>query len=259
MGFFSKLFGKSDDKDRTTEVGHQEEEEKFKDKTVAKLYKKLTNKYHQSMERKRVIKVLADIGSDEAIMALLARFSYVTEGSIVDEDEKDLVYSIIISFGDNAVPALKEYIKTEPAIYWPLKALSELSGDETAIATVFEALDSINDRFDRSMERMTNLVSALRDFQTPEVMKRLITLSRDESEEVRFLAVDGLAEFDKDQHAVDAILERLIDDEETIRVKKYVLDKLMERRWNVKRFKKELIDKLPEEYFIDDTGTVRRR
>lgn len=255
MGFLSKLFGKSSD---DTGAAAQEEE-RFQDKTVAKLYKKLTNKYHQTQERKRVIKLLADIGSDEAITAILGRFTFVTEGSIVDEDEKDLAYSVIMGFGERAKGPLTQFVLEEVAIYWPLQALVEIAGEDEAIKAVFAALDSIHDRFERSMDRMQNLTSSLRDYHRPDVMEKLIHLSKDESEEIRFLAVDGLAEFDSNQSAVDAMLERLLDDEETVRVKKYVLDKVIERRWNVKKFKKDLTEKIPAEYFIDDTGIVQRR
>lgn len=255
MGFLSRLFGKSTD----DQSAAPQEESRFQDKTVAKLYKKLTNKYHQTQERKRVIKMLAEIGSDEAITALLGRFAFVTEGSIVDEDEKDLVYSVIMGFGERSVAPLTQFILDEVAIYWPLRALVDIAGEDAAVQTVFQALDSIHDRFERSMDRMQNLTSSLRDFRRPDVMNKLIELSHDESEEIRFLAVDGLAEFDKSQPAVDAMLERLLDEEETVRVKKYVLDKVIERRWNVKKFKKELAEKIPSEYFVDDTGVVQKR
>jgi len=255
MGFFSKIFGKSSD---DPEVASQEIE-RFQDKTVAKLFKKLTNKYHQTAERKRVIKMLADIGTDEAISAMLGRFTFVTEGSIVDEDEKDLVYQIVVGFGAQAVGPLKQFLAEEVAIYWPLRAMEEIAGEDVAVESVLAGFATIQDRFERSMERMQNLTSSLRDYNRPDVMQKLVELSKDESEEIRFLAVDGLAEFDKHQQAVDAMLERLLDDEETVRVKKYVLDKLIDRRWNVKRFKKELVDKIPSEYFIDDTGVVQRR
>lgn len=255
MGFLSRLFGKSTDEQTVV----AQEESRFQDKTVAKLYKKLTNKYHQTQERKRVIKMLAEIGSDEAITALLGRFAFVTEGSIVDEDEKDLVYSVIMGFGDRAVAPLTQFVLDEVAIYWPLRALVDLAGEDAAVQAVFQSLDTIHDRFERSMDRMQNLTSSLRDFRRPDVMNKLIELSHDESEEIRFLAVDGLAEFDKSQPAVDAMLERLLDEEETVRVKKYVLDKVIERRWNVKKFKKELAEKIPSEYFVDDTGVVQKR
>jgi HEAT repeat protein len=144
-------------------------------------------------------------------------------------------------------------------IYWPLRALTEIGGDEAAVDTLLDALNGINDRFDRSMERMTNLVSCFRDYDHPAVLDKLIELVTDDSEEVRFLSVDGLTTFAEHSKAVDAIMERLIDDDETGRVKTYIMDTLIENRWNVKKYKKQLADKLPESYFVDDTGVIQRR
>ena len=252
MGWLSNLFGKSDG-------GEPQDGAPTGDKTINKLHKKLMNKYIQTMERKRVIGTLADIGSEEAITALLDRFTYVTDGSIVDEDEKSLTYDVIRSMGERAVPVLKNVITTQVAIYWPLKALTEISGEEEAVKVLFEALDGIEDRFERSMERMTNLVSSLRDYTRPEVLRRLIELATDEAEEIRFLAVDGLCTFGEYQDAVDAVVQRVADPEETIRINRYAMDMAIERSWNVKRYKKNLQDSIPEGYFVDDTGVIQRR
>jgi hypothetical protein len=248
MGWFSDLFGKGSGQEGPTV-----------DRAVARLQKKLMNKYVNTVERKRVIQLLGNIGSQEAVTALLGRFTYVTDGSIVDEDEKTLVYEMVRGMGEDALPALTAFIRTEAAVYWPLRALTEIAGEEKAVDVVLETLDGIRDRFSQSMERMNSLVSSLRDYPQPRVMKRLIDLAQDETEEIRFLAVDGLSMFDKEQEAVDAIVQRLLVDDETTRVKTYVMDMLLERKWKVKRFKKELAGKIPESYFVDDTGVVQRK
>jgi hypothetical protein len=127
------------------------------------------------------------------------------------------------------------------------------------VDTVLASLDNIDDRFEQSMERMTQLVSCLRDFKGPKVMERLMKLLEDEAEEIRFLAIDGLSTFDDHQAAVDAIVGRLLVEDETVRVKTFVTDLLLERGWNVKHHKRQLADKLPAQFFVDDTGVVQRR
>ena len=225
---------------------------------VEKLKKRLMNEHHQTGERKRAILELDQLGSEDAIYALLGRFTYHTPGSIADEDEKQLVFDVLRRKGPAAIPALEEYVTNEKTIYWPLRTLSELAGDDRAVEILLEALDSIPDRWNESMERMTNLVSSMRDFQHPRILERLLELSQDDFEEIRFLAVDGLSTFD-DSAAVDAVMERLVSPEETVRIKTYITDLLLERGWNVKRWRKRLGDHLPEGYFIDDTGTIQRR
>ena len=226
---------------------------------IERLRNRLMQEHHQTAERKRAIAELDQIGSEEAIYALLGRFTYHTPGSIVDEDEKQLVFQVLRRMGGRAVPALEEFVRREKTIYWPLRTLSELAGEDRAVEVLLEALDSIEDRWEQSMERMNNLVSCLRDFQHPIVLERLIELAGDDFEESRFLSVDGLSTFDGEQTAVDAILERLVDPKETVRVKTYITDLLLERKWNVKRFKKRLVGHLPEGFFVDDTGAVQRR
>ena len=249
MGLKDLLFGKKE----------KGEPQSRSDKVVARYEKKLMNKYHQTLERKRIVRLLADIGTEEAITAMLGRFTYVTDGSIVDEDEKTLTYEVLLGLGDRALSALTEFVSTQVAIYWPLKALTELAGEDYAVDVLLKAIDSIHDRFEKSAERLNNLVSSLRDFQSPKVLAKLIELSHDDSEEIRFLAVDGLSTFDEHQEAVDAIVERLIDEEETTRVKTFIMDLLMERKWKVKKYKKDLTGKIPDTYFVDDTGVIQRR
>jgi len=225
---------------------------------VEKLKKRLMNEHHQTGERKRAILELDQIGSEDAIYALLGRFTYHTPGSIVDEDEKQLVFDVLRRKGASAIPALEEYVVNEKTIYWPLRTLTELAGEDRAVEILLDALDSLPDRWEQSMERMTNLVSSMRDFQHPRILERLVTLSKDEFEEIRFLSVDGLSTFE-DPAAVDAIMERLLDGNETVRIKTYITDLLLERKWNVKRWKKRIGDRLPQGFFIDDTGAIQRR
>ncbi|MFH1529357.1 MAG: hypothetical protein ABIK09_01340 [Pseudomonadota bacterium] len=225
---------------------------------IERLKKRLMDPHHQTGERKRSIAELDQIGSEDAIYALLGRFTYHTSGSIVDEDEKQLVFDVLRRKGAAAIPAIEDYIINEKTIYWPLRTLSELAGTERAVEILLEALDSIPDRWAESMERMNSLVSSMRDFHHPRILERLIELSGDDFEEIRFLSVDGLFTFDE-QTAVDAVMERLVHAEETVRVKTYIIDLLLERGWNIRHWKKRLGDHLPEGFFIDDTGAIQRR
>jgi HEAT repeat protein len=244
MGFLDFFSGNKDARD---------------EKTVDRLKKKLLNKHQQTAERKRAIELLANLGSEAAISALLHRFSFHTPGTIVDEEEKDMVFEALQQAGPKAIPPLEEFIRRENTVYWPIRALAEIGGEERAVDTVLASLDSIEDRFEQSMNRMTQLVSCLRDFHSPKVMERLIALLEDEDEEIRFLALDGLSTFDDEQDAVEAIVSRLLVEDETVRIKTFVTDLLLERHWNVKKNRKALSEQLPAQYFVDDTGVVQRR
>ena len=65
---------------------------------VDRYVKKLTNAYVQTHERVRMLDLLAETGTDEALYGILKRFTYRTEASIVDEDEKELAFKYLEEF-----------------------------------------------------------------------------------------------------------------------------------------------------------------
>lgn len=232
----------------------------LKSDPVGKWSKRLMNKYQQTAERKRAIDALADIGTTEAVGALLQRYKYRTEATIVDEDEKQCVYDAVVSLGESAVPALTAYISSETAIYWPVKALRKLVGDDEASRQVLTALDGIEDSFGANRDRRERLVDNLREFAHDEaVYRRLLGLLTDEDEEIVIRAVDGLSARKNDPAVPNAIVPILLEDDTSHRVRTLVMELVIEEGWNVKRFKKALLERIPEQYFIDDTGVVQRR
>jgi hypothetical protein len=228
-------------------------------KGIEKAGQKLRNPHSQTQERVRFIEVLTDYGTPEAVTALIGRFAMRTPGAIVDEDEKRMVYETLVSMGDMAVEPLKEFILKEPSIYWPLRALTEIAGEEVAVDILLNAIDQTMDGFQSDVERREQLVSNLRECQEdPRTVEKLIELTGDESDDVRIMAIDGLAEFE-DPRVVDSMVCRLEKEEETLRVKTTILDIMLARRISVKSFKERVSKHLPENYFVDDTGVIQRK
>ena len=229
-------------------------------RAVARWSKKLMEKYQQTAERKRAIEALTSIGTEEAVVALLQRYTYRTEQTIVDEDEKRMVYECVVSLGDKAVDGLKAYIEAQSALYWPVKALSEIVGQDEGAAIVLTALEGVPDSFGGNALRRPQLVDNLRGFAEVErVHKTLIVLLQDEDEEVVLRAIDALAAREDDPDVPLQIVPVMMREETSIRLRTLILELIIEKGWNVKRFKKALGDVLPESYFIDGVGVIRRR
>lgn len=228
------------------------------ERQVERSSKKLVNKHIQTAERKRCIELLEDAGTAEAIAGLLMRFTYRTDVQIVDEDEKETVYQALLRLGPKAIGPIEKFVHDELAIYWAVRALAEIAGEAAAVELLIREIDGITEGYDRDVAHKHELVSNLREFQAPQVFEKLIALLADEQEEVRILAIDGLSLYDGAE-PVDALVPLLLDDEQSHRVKQMVLDLLIQRGWNVRRYKKELSPKLPEIFWIDDVGTIRRR
>jgi len=229
-------------------------------RAAAKWGKRLMEKYQQTAERKRAIEALTAIGTDEAIVALLQRYKYRTDATIVDEDEKEMVYRCVVSLGPRAVPGLIEYVSKDTPLYWPVKALRELVGDEEAARVVLDALEAIEDSFGANRDRREQLVDNLRGLSEVErVFQTLLKLATDDDEEIVIRAVDGLSTRKDDPEVPKAIVPLVLDEDTSHRVRTMIMELMLENEWNVKRFKKALMDKIPDAYFIDDTGVVRRK
>lgn len=226
---------------------------------VDKLVKKLTNAYIQTHDRVRVMEQLAEMGSDDAISGLLQRFTYRTEQSIVDEDEKETAYRMLVEAGMYAQPAIERFIKKNDAVYWPLRALKEIVGLDETVDVLMRTLDGASSPEDRVNEHRTQLVSNLRDFPHARVEAKLTELSDDHDEEVRIMAVDGLLTYGPDS-ALPAAARRLLDPEESARVKSVILETLVEKNWSLGPWRKQLdeADSLPRPYRIGHDGRIVR-
>ena len=229
-------------------------------RAVQRAGKKLMNKYQQTQERKRAIDVLAGIGSEEAIVVLLKRYQYRTESTIVDEDEKETVFNVCVNLGERAVPGLEQYIATETGIYWPVKALRKIVGDERAAEHLLSTIDAMEDTFGVNRGRLEELVDNLRPLaELDSVFEVLVDMLKHEDEEIVIRAVDGLSVCKDDPEVVAEIVPLLLNEDQSHRVRTIILELMIEQSWNVKRYKKQLTDHIPNNYWIDDTGVVRRK
>ncbi len=230
-------------------------------RAVTRWGNKLMGKWQQTAERKRAIEALTEIGTEEAVVALLKRYQYRTDATITDEEEKKMVYECVVSLGPSAVPGLCHFIATETAIYWPVKALRGIVGDEEAGTQLLKALEEIPDSFGVNKERRQQLVANMREFVAADdrIYGRLFELLEDDDEDIVIRAVDGLCTRGAVKEVVNRVVPLLTAETTSIRLRTLITELMIEQEWNVKVFKKRLAGKIPEAYFIDATGVVRRK
>ena len=226
---------------------------------VDRYIKKLTNAYVQTHERTRMMELLAEMGTDEAILGILKRFTFRTEASIVDEDEKELAYRFLVSAGSSAILPIERFVDSHEAVYWPIKALHEIAGIDAAVDLLLKALDRSEERSGRVNEQKTQLVSNLRDFNHPRVLERLQLLVGDEDEDVRIMAMDGLLTYGEEV-ALQPAVRLLLDSEESARVKMVLLEQLIELQWSLKTWREQFEeqDLLPYPYRVGTSGLCER-
>jgi len=226
---------------------------------VDKLVKKVTNAYVQPQERQRFMYTLAEMGTEESLLGLLQRFTFHTEGSIVDEEEKALAYQLLVNAGPSAIQPIKTYVTSRDSVYWPLKAMRELAGMDAAVDLLLMVLDRVQDSEARVNDHKIQLVSNLRDFPHPRVEARLRDLCTDGDEEVRLMAMDGLMSYGE-REALESVMSRLLDPEETARVRTVIYEQLVDHGWSLNPWRAQLeeADVIPPHYRLGPGGALIR-
>jgi HEAT repeat protein len=226
---------------------------------VDRLVKKLTNAWVQTHERIRAMEILASMGTDEALFGLLRRFSYRVERDILDQDEKEAAFNLIVAVGPSAIPAIERYVSQFDSVYFPMKALKEIAGMEAAVEVLMRVLDEADKKEGRVNEQRDQLVSNLRDFQHPRIQERLLLLCSDPSDEVRLKALDALATYGEDA-ALEAFAARILDADESPSVKAVLYEQLIEHGWCLAKWKAEIEERelLPTFYRLSAKGILER-
>jgi len=226
---------------------------------VDRCVKKLTNAYVQTHERLRMLEMLSEIGTNDALYGILKRFTFRTEASIVDEDEKEIAFKHLVYAGPAAIGPIERFVGENDAVFWPIKALREIAGLDAAVDLILTALDRAEARSARVNEQKIQLVSNLRDFEHPRVLARLQVLVTDESEDVRIMAMDGLLTYGEDI-ALQPAARLLLDAEESPRVKMVLLEQLIDEGWSLGPWREQLEeqDLLPFPYRVGANGCCER-
>jgi hypothetical protein len=203
------------------------------DKRVIGPGKVAGDKKAQTYDRMEAIQELAEMKSPDAAAALLKRFTFVIDPSITDQEEKEIAFQGVVAAGIDCVPAIIEFcgvcIKKAEQITWPLKILRELLEDEPYEEEIIDLLALFDTEYARNVEPKVQLIQALEEIVSPEVRAAVAPFLEDVNETVRFHAVQTT--FAQNEPDCVPELVKLLEAEESVRVKNKVAEGLAFREW----------------------------
>lgn len=241
------------------------DKEKAEQRKLAKLKKTLTNMYVQPPERKYTIQALHDIGTEDAVEVLLARFQETAPNTTVDAEEKRLTYETLVSMA--ADPDLDvqgtttAYLRErEEKINWPIKVLGDLLDEDEMIELVRELLGTCNTGYSRNPEKKQELILRASDFEDEALTEELVRFLDDDNETIRFLAVEASLNQGFDELVEEPLRERLRE-EESLRIVKKLAEAFAERPdWKIPEDEREEVEAaLPSEYAVHKDGHIYQR
>jgi hypothetical protein len=229
------------------------------EKRVKSLQKKVTEKYGPPENRQKAIEQLLDLGTPEALSALMMRFTVNAEPSIADAEEKEYTYQSILHFQDKAVAPLKDFVRrSEKAVSWALRMLRALLPEPEVVSLCLEELTRIGPEYTRDPEKKTVLLSTLGELNDERIALEVLPFLADPSDDVRIAAATVL-KAKKDERAREALLKAWVDSLDRKRVVDVLAGVLADTGFGVQGFREKIEKNLPDGFYVDKAGLVKRR
>lgn len=226
--------------------------------------KRAANKRAQNLDRMESLHALARMDNAEAADALLQRFRFRVDPSIVDQEEKDVAFEGVVGLGELAVEPTRAFLQTSDSISWPLKILNRLLGESDVVGVLLELLADMDVEYERDPEKKIQVIGYLGDRQDARIVQAVRRFLADPNETVRFSTVvamlgqDVKAE-DVSEHLIAPLVAALAS-EESVRIRDQIAGAFIERAWNVPISDMDRVaSALSERYRLDRTNRVLSR
>jgi HEAT repeat protein len=225
---------------------------------LSKHIARVANKRAQKHERWESIQALAADGSEEAIRALLTRFTIKVDPSITDGEEKNEAFRGVVRQGEAAVGPVRDFLRSSESLAWPLKILREIQSQQEVTATLLELLSTMDTEYERDPQKKIDLIASFEETKDPCIVEAVSRFLGDMNETVRFHTVGAILHQDEAEAARSALAGVLLN-EESVRVRMRILDGFIDRGWTLEEVKDEASKQLPSGYTLGKKGEVRKR
>lgn len=206
-------------------------------------------------DRWEALQALAKIDSEEAVDALLLRFTFYVDPTITDQEEKDGVFNAVVAKGELSVAPLKRFIRRASSLSWPLKMLEQLLTPDAVLVILLDLLGSMDTEYERDPQRKLQILAELESRRGAQVVEVVRPFLRDVNESARFHAVGAVLSQESPEPAREALTEALAK-EDSMRIKARILDGFARLAWSVDASK---VGRLPDGFSVDRQGVPVRR
>ena len=247
MGLFDLFKGKSKGKEGDK-----------KSNPAAKWAEAAGSKRAQAYDRQEALHELAKLKTPEAAEALLRRFTFVTDPSITDQEEKEIAFDAIVAVGKDAIEPVRAFAAKAESLAWPMRILKELLDEEALVDELIVWLSKWDTEYAKFIDPKLQILAALEDYRNPKIREAVTPFLEDQTEQARFNAVATVLS-QKEPESLDALVARLLE-EESVRIRTKIADGVCQLGWEIAEDKRDAVRKvLPYEFGIDGSGRITKR
>lgn len=227
------------------------------DREVQRLERIVANKLSQNIDRQEAIEALSKMGTRASAAALLKRFDWLMDPTILDSEEKEAALTGIVRAGEAAIEPIRAYCRKSVSLTWALKALNRIVPPERLTEELLALLDQFDTEYIRNPEPKIQLIGELAQHPNEDVRIAVEPFLNDASEPVRFAAATALIQLDMAESVTSLVAA--LETEEALRIKNRIAQGLAERKWPVPDDMLATCKQaLPEDFHLDGALIVRR-
>lgn len=200
-----------------------------KEKALQKTIEKATNKLAQQPDRWGALEKLKDDGTEDALLGMCKRFAITSMKGVEDEAEKLWVVDTLVEKGTACLAPVVRYMKNAEQLAFPLRVLERVASREKVIEVADQLFASEVPGYVRMPERRIDLLRWFSEWKPAtddEVVSRFTPYVTDFDENVRFVAIDGMATRDPAKIAPPLLAALLRPEEESGRIKRTIVEVL---------------------------------
>lgn len=247
MGLFDIFKGSSKGEDRPK-----------KSNPAAKWAEAAGSKRAQAYDRQEALQQLEKLGTPEAAEALLKRFTFSTDPSITDQEEKELAFAGVVKVGKSAVEPIRAFAAKAESLRWPMRILKELLDEEELVGELIVWLSKWDTEYAKFIDPKLQLLEELGDHRDERIRAAVEPFLQDVNEPARFNAVTSILA-QNDPQALGALLTLFLD-EESVRIRAKIADGIAALGWEIPDDQRDAVRKaLPPQYGINGVGVLTKR
>jgi len=224
-----------------------------------KLKAKVTQKYGDPLARQKALQQLGEMQFPEAVTVLLSRFTITVEPQTTDADEKDQTFELVRARGAAAVPSVTEFLaRTDLASSWAVRLLAALLPEPEVVGVLVGQLQTLAQGYTRNPEKRLVLLNWLAGKDDPRIAPAALPFLEDMADDVRIAALHTLGPF-KYPPAREPMLQLLTAPDTGRRVQVAAIEALADSGFGVQGFREKVEGLLPDSFFVDKAGVLKRR
>jgi len=226
---------------------------------ATKLRAKVVQKYGGPEARQKAIQQLGEMEFPEATASLLARFTVAVEPATTDTDEKEHVFGLIRSRGEAAVDPVRTFLRrNDQASSWAVRLLRDILPADRYVTTVVEHLRELGEVYTRDPEKKLVLLHEAESLEDSRIAPTVLPLLEDMADDVKIgaLRVLGPRAY---AEAREPMLKLLTAAETARRVQAAAVEAIARSGFGVQGYREKVESLLPEPFFVDKAGILKRR